>query len=366
MRKSIPLVSIGFPVYNGARHLNEALEDLLQQTYTNFQVVVLNDGSTDDSEKILRDHVAKDPRLQYHSNPGRTGMVAAWQKTAKLAQNHGSQYFAWYADHDRVEKNWLESLVEEMESFPECMCAYAVTYQLSPEGEVGELMGPLFDSSKLSPWKRIEDSVLRLRGAGNIVYGLFRWPALKNCEYFPTEVFPDTLLVSSLSLMGTIHPVLKAKRFRRLLGYEKNKKRVLDRQLKTLFSDPEKITHPLLSHTTYFLRKVAELNSGDSLENRILSQWHAWLYFSKSYERFHSFFPEELNQPWSDPRWGFLLDFVKGMSDPCGLVPGDKVESIKIALEKMIDKVTNRQRIVSSLKEKIKSLEKSIKTKVLL
>ncbi len=62
-----PFVSVIMPVFNGEKYLNEAIESILNQTYTNFEFIIINDGSTDTSEEIILSY--KDSRIVYIKNP---------------------------------------------------------------------------------------------------------------------------------------------------------------------------------------------------------------------------------------------------------------------------------------------------------
>ena len=72
----MPTISVIMPVYNAARYLNEAVESVLAQTFADFELIVVNDGSTDGSERILHRLAAKDGRIKLISRPN-TGYVAA-------------------------------------------------------------------------------------------------------------------------------------------------------------------------------------------------------------------------------------------------------------------------------------------------
>lgn len=63
--ESNPLISIIIPCYNQAQFLDEALQSVLNQTYTNWECIIMNDGSTDDSEKIAKNWATKDTRFKY-------------------------------------------------------------------------------------------------------------------------------------------------------------------------------------------------------------------------------------------------------------------------------------------------------------
>ena len=62
----VPIVSVIVPVYNCEEYLADCLESILNQTYTNIEIVIVNDGSTDYSEKIVNKYQEKDNRVVYY------------------------------------------------------------------------------------------------------------------------------------------------------------------------------------------------------------------------------------------------------------------------------------------------------------
>jgi len=62
----MPTVSVIFCVYNGLPFLNQAVDSILNQTFEDFEIVFLNDGSTDGSKEVMLEYARKDPRVQYH------------------------------------------------------------------------------------------------------------------------------------------------------------------------------------------------------------------------------------------------------------------------------------------------------------
>src|SRR4051812_1969316 len=79
-----PLVSVTIPSYNHARFLPEAIESVLAQTYDNIELIIVDDGSTDESLTIARDYAARFPeQIRVHTHPdGRNHGIS---KTANLA-----------------------------------------------------------------------------------------------------------------------------------------------------------------------------------------------------------------------------------------------------------------------------------------
>ncbi|MDR0427020.1 MAG: glycosyltransferase [Dysgonamonadaceae bacterium] len=74
----IPVVSVLMPVFNAEKYLNTAIDSILNQTYPDFELVIINDGSTDQSEQIILSY--KDERISYHINPANEGLVNTLNK----------------------------------------------------------------------------------------------------------------------------------------------------------------------------------------------------------------------------------------------------------------------------------------------
>ncbi len=64
-----PLISIIIPTYNRAQIIGETLDSIIAQNYTNWECIVVDDGSTDNTQEILQNYIAKDTRFQYHQRP---------------------------------------------------------------------------------------------------------------------------------------------------------------------------------------------------------------------------------------------------------------------------------------------------------
>ena len=107
---SKPLVSVLMAVYNGEKYLLEAIESILNQTYTNFEFLIINDGSTDSTEEIILSY--SDQRIRYIKNEQNLKLIASLNKGLDLAK--GKYIARMDADDislpDRLEKqvNFLE------------------------------------------------------------------------------------------------------------------------------------------------------------------------------------------------------------------------------------------------------------------
>src|SRR5690349_16638091 len=89
-----PRVSVGVPVRNGERFLVETLESLLAQTYTDFELIISDNASTDNTEAICREYAARDPRVRYYRSPQDVGLANNYNSL--FARSEGD-YFKWAA-----------------------------------------------------------------------------------------------------------------------------------------------------------------------------------------------------------------------------------------------------------------------------
>ena len=101
-------VSIIVPVYNAEPYLKRCLDSLLKQTFSNIEILLINDGSTDNSEKIMKEYVKKDKRVHF-INQKHKGVSSA--RNEGLKKSTGDFITLVDAD-DFVEKNYVEILLE--------------------------------------------------------------------------------------------------------------------------------------------------------------------------------------------------------------------------------------------------------------
>ncbi|HUL01149.1 MAG TPA: glycosyltransferase family A protein [Nitrospirota bacterium] len=128
----MPLVSVLLPVYNGATYLAEAIDSILNQTWQDFELIILNDGSKDKSADIILGY--DDPRIRYFEHENR-GLAATLNRGIGLADG---KYIA-RQDHDDISKpERFAKQVEYLDAYPEC--AMVGTWaDLLIQGEVREL-----------------------------------------------------------------------------------------------------------------------------------------------------------------------------------------------------------------------------------
>lgn len=106
-----PIVSIGLPVHNGGESLARALDSILAQTYTNFQLVISDNASTDRTAEICLEYSRRDSRIRYFRQPKNIGATANFRY---VLESSTQLRFIWAAADDWWDQNRLELLVAEL------------------------------------------------------------------------------------------------------------------------------------------------------------------------------------------------------------------------------------------------------------
>ena len=110
-----PFFSILVPTYNQAQYLGEALDSVLAQTDSDWEAVIVNDGSTDSTPQVLEQYAQKDPRFKiFHQENGGTG--SALNMALKFAQG---QWICWLSSDDLFETKKLEIHRQWINKYPE-------------------------------------------------------------------------------------------------------------------------------------------------------------------------------------------------------------------------------------------------------
>lgn len=112
--KKNPKITVLMPVYNGEKYLKEAIDSILNQTFTDFEFLIINDGSTDNSEEIIKSY--KDPRIKLIKNEENLGIIKTLNKGLDLAK--GKYIIRMDADDISLSKR-LSTQMRFMDKHPE-------------------------------------------------------------------------------------------------------------------------------------------------------------------------------------------------------------------------------------------------------
>ena len=138
----MPLVSILIPSYNHGEYLSECLESIRSQAFQDWEVILVDDGSTDDSVAIARSHAVNDPRIQVHANDKNLGTYGTEQKALELSRG---ELIAIMNSDDLWASSKLEKQVDGLKEHPEAPYCYTLGWMVDDEGKVDKSEDVHFD-----------------------------------------------------------------------------------------------------------------------------------------------------------------------------------------------------------------------------
>ncbi|MEX0429541.1 glycosyltransferase [Nocardioides sp. DS6] len=239
---STPALSIGLPTYNGERFLAQALDDLLAQTFTDLEVIVSDNASTDRTGEIARAYAARDPRVRYVHQPVNLG--AAGNHNAVLALARG-RWFAYASDDDRYAPTLFARCVEALEADPALALAHSADGFIDETGAVIAVPAYLLDTSAPRASDRFR-SLLHEQG-GNDFYAVGRTEVFRAIRPLGGYHHADRVMVAALALHGPFHHDPEVLYHRR--DHPGRGERSPDRRARAAGLDPRRrsrLRHPML------------------------------------------------------------------------------------------------------------------------
>lgn len=200
-----PKLSFGFPVRNGEDTLERVLDSVLSQTFTDLELVISDNASTDETPNICRRRADRDPRVVFCPQERDIGIVANFNRVFELSRG---EYFRWIGADDWVEKTYAEKCVSLLEQHPEAIGV--TTYQAfwTSAGEDGtkeyvEYQGHRVDSPHAH--ERFARCVWFMLGDYRLLdpmYTMHRRSVLERTELVRPMIKGDEMLALELSLLG--------------------------------------------------------------------------------------------------------------------------------------------------------------------
>lgn len=173
-------VTVGVPVYNGARYLEKCLTCLRDQTYRDIEVLIFDNCSTDATPEIAQRFCAADPRFRYHRQPENKGVLPNF---AGLLEAAKTPFFMWRAADDTSDLNYIETLLTLLLEHPERDIAVPRILSALPDGRimrVRQVSGLIGKGNELDRFAQL------FLTHENWFYGLYRREAL-------TPIFREVL-----------------------------------------------------------------------------------------------------------------------------------------------------------------------------
>lgn len=129
--KGNPLVSVGLPSYNKASYLRQTIESILDQSFRDFELIISDDKSDDDSMSICKEFVEHDNRIRFFKQDRNLGMIENFDFVLSKARG---KYFIWISGDDFIDPNWLEVLLRGMSE--QSAISFGRLVEISKKGEI--------------------------------------------------------------------------------------------------------------------------------------------------------------------------------------------------------------------------------------
>lgn len=203
MNQKTPRVSIGLPVYNAETFLAETLDSLLAQTYTDFELIISDNASTDGTEQMCRSYAERDSRIRYTRNDTNIGGSKNFNRLFWLASG---EYFKWAAADDLCAPTYLERCVEVLDHDPSVVLCFTQTQAIDGDGTIVHDFPPTrqFDA-RGAHTRFLRTSIFA--DPQNVVFGLIRSDVLRQTRLIGSFSAADRILISELALMGRLYEV---------------------------------------------------------------------------------------------------------------------------------------------------------------
>ena len=196
--KNNPVLTIGLPVFNGENYLAETIESLLNQTFSDYELLIADNASTDSTLDIIERYAREDPRIRLMKSDDNRG--AAWNFN-RVFHECRSEYFKWAAHDDLYAPEFLARCINELDADDNAVLAFAGTEFIDSGGAYSRRYAFPMDVNEAS--KR---DLFRFYACGghivHEIFGVIRRSALDGTPLIGGYVGSDLILLGRLALAG--------------------------------------------------------------------------------------------------------------------------------------------------------------------
>ena len=215
MSNKQPLVSIGLPVYNGENFVAEAIQCVLSQTFTDWELIISDNASTDRTVSICREFADKDSRIRVYENERNLGVSPNHNRVFQLS--HGP-YFMWIAHDDLIGAEFIESCLEVLETDDQAILAFPKLVHVDSQGRPLRRQSSDLSILGSTPESRVIELMKLTARSWDIAwvqYGLIRRSVLQQTPLMGLYNGDDQVLLLDLAVRGQFRQVDKELFFRR-------------------------------------------------------------------------------------------------------------------------------------------------------
>ena len=200
------------PVYNAAAYIGTTLESLLAQTCGDFELIISDNASTDDTRDVIEKYCKEDARIRYERLPVNIGANLNYSRVARLARG---ELFKWSSSSDWCAPTLLEHCRLELQAYPDAVLAAPRTRLFQETPEVSQVYEGDIEVLDESPSARLA-TVITTMSLNNAINGLIRMSALRSTRLIEPYRGSDMVLMSHLALLGKFRLLEESLFFRRM------------------------------------------------------------------------------------------------------------------------------------------------------
>jgi glycosyltransferase involved in cell wall biosynthesis len=205
-----PRLTVGLPVYNSTAYVAESIEAILGQTFGDFELIISDNASTDDTGDICRSYVKQDSRVSYFRQPVNLGLAPNHNFVVERASG---ELFKWAAGDDLYARDLLEKCVAALDADPGVVLAHSWTALINGKGEYYQANEYALRTSAARAPERFR-SLLNDSG-GDDDGGVMRRAVLQRTAMKESYHHADRTIIAELALHGRFYQVPEWLYFRR-------------------------------------------------------------------------------------------------------------------------------------------------------
>lgn len=195
-------ISIGMPVYNGELFIRDTIEAILAQTFTDFELIISDNASTDATEKICRLYAEKDARIRYSRLEQNIGAAGNFNRVFELSSG---EYFKWAAHDDLHSVDYLAKCVEVLDTDCSVVLCHSQVQIIDQTGQFIQDYQIKLNTDSLEPNERFGE--LLSHHLCYQIFGLIRTKTLKKTGLMGNYGHTDGVLLAKIALQGKFYEI---------------------------------------------------------------------------------------------------------------------------------------------------------------
>lgn len=239
---------MGLPVFNGERFLARAIETLLAQTYRDFELIIVDNASTDATGAICRAYAERDRRVHYWRNDKNLGAMGNFRRVFELSRG---ELFKWAAHDDEHEPEFVERCVTALDRDPGLVLAYTRTRDIDEGGRTLGILSTGLDTNSDDVAFRFR-SLVRRDYPCVLAFGVARADILRRTRLLQAYADCDRVLNAEMGLAGRILE-LPEPLFVRREHANRSVQQYRSRQTRNAWFDPARAGKPSFPYTRQFV-----------------------------------------------------------------------------------------------------------------